>query len=222
MENNVTVPGEKTPEQIQAEMATTRESLTEKVAALQDHVTGTVQTAADTLSGTVESVKSLLTNAPGAVSDTVKQAAEAVTDTVKKAFDVSGYVRGHPLTAVGVSAGLGFLTGLLIFRGRPALGYSDDVAPPPRLGAPTPTTRSAAAAAPGEPGLFHEMFSMIGQKLRQVAENAIDTATAALNKNVSEGVPKLVDSAAEMAAERLTPGAGEPAPRFRPAGSYPG
>jgi len=58
---------EKTPEQIEAEMMQTRESITQKVAALETQVVGTVQTAADTLTGTVEAVKELVTTAPGAV-----------------------------------------------------------------------------------------------------------------------------------------------------------
>jgi ElaB/YqjD/DUF883 family membrane-anchored ribosome-binding protein len=221
VENNVTAPAdkpaEKTPEQIQAEMAATRDSLTEKVAALENQVVGTVQTAADTLSGTVNSVKSLITNAPEAVSETVKQAAEKV----KEVLDISGHVRKHPWTAVGVSAGLGFLTGLLVFR-RQSLGYSDAVEPPPYTGAPTPTTFAPPPPPPREPGMFDDILGTIRQKLREVTENVINTATAAVNKNVSEGVPKLVDTATEMAAERLTPGNGSSDPRMHPAGGFRG
>ena len=218
MENNVTTPGEKTPEQIQAEMAATRESLTEKVAALENQVVGTVQTAADTFTGTVNAVKSLVTSAPEAVGETVKQAAEKV----KEVFDVSGHVRNHPWTSVGVSAGLGFLTGLLFFRER-SLGYSDAVAPPPRPGAPTSTRLSGPEpAAPSQPGFFDELLGTIRQKLREVTENVINTATAAVNKNVNEGVPKLVDAAGEMAAERLRPDSGEPAAARRGTGGNHG
>lgn len=209
MENRVTAPSdEKTPEQIQAEMAQTRESLTEKVSALESQVVGTVQTAADTLTGTVESVKSLITNAPGAVSDTVKQAADVVSEKMKEVFDISGHVRAHPWASVGVSTGLGFLTGLLVFRDRhPPLGYSGEVATPAYLGAPTATRVSPPepAAAPSKPGVLDEFVSMIGRKIRAVAENVINTASEAVNRNVSDGVPKLVDRATEMAAERLTP-----------------
>ena len=62
MENQQLTGADKTPEQIQAEMNQTRESLTDKVAALENQVVGTVQTAADTLTGTVASVKSLITD----------------------------------------------------------------------------------------------------------------------------------------------------------------
>ena len=188
MENNVTA--EKTPEQIQEEMAQTRDSLTGKVAALENQVVGTVQTAADTLTGTVESVRSLLSTAPGAVSETVKQAAGAVGEKMKQVFDISGHVRAHPWTSVGASAMLGCLTGWLLSRDRSREAY---VAP----------AVSPQAYAPSQPGVFDEMMSMIGRKLREVAENAIDAASTAVNQNVREEVPKLVDAA----AQRLTPGA---------------
>jgi len=184
---------EKTPEQIEAEMLHTRESLTQKVAALENQVVGTVQTAADTLTGTVEAVKELVTTAPGAVSDTVKQAASAVSETVRKTFDISGHVRAHPWTSVGVSAGLGFLTGLLIFRDWSAAKATAAPAAP-AFTPPEPAPSSG-------PGLLDEFVGMLGRKFREVAENAIDTATSAVNQNVRENVPKLVDAA----AERLTP-----------------
>ena len=191
MENNVTPTAEKTPEDIQAEMAQTRESLTEKVAALENQVVGTVQTAANTFTGTVNAVKSLVTTAPGAVTETVKQAADVVGEKMKQVLDISGHVRRHPWTAVGTSTLLGCVTGWLIFRERDS--RADTVAAP---------AFAPPAAAPSKPGVFDEMLSMIGRKVREVTENIIDTASAALNKNVSEGVPKLVDAA----TERLTPG----------------
>jgi ElaB/YqjD/DUF883 family membrane-anchored ribosome-binding protein len=187
---NVTPTAEKTPEDIQAEMAHTRESLTEKVAALENQVVGTVQTAADTLSGTVNAVKSLVTTAPGAVSETVKKAADVVGEKMKQVFDISGHVRNHPWTAVGTSTLLGCVTGWLIFRERGS--RAETVAAP---------AFAPLATSPSKPGVFDEMLSMIGRKVREIAENAIDTASAAVNKNVREEVPKLVDAA----TERLTP-----------------
>ncbi|MBA4065392.1 MAG: hypothetical protein C0501_17100 [Isosphaera sp.] len=209
MENQLTPPDDKTPEQIEAEMASTRESMTEKIAALENKVVGTVETAADTLSGTVNSVKSLISDAPGAVGDAVKKAATAV----REAFDIPGHVRSHPWAAMGVSAGLGFLTGVLVFRGRGSLGYSTAVARPAYAGAPTATSHAPAPepAAPSRPGMFGELFAMVGRKLREVAEQAIDSASQAVNQNVRDGVPKLVDAA----ADRLTPGAAAAGGRFR-------
>ena len=212
MENELNAPAEKTPEQIEHDMLETRESLTAKVAALEQQVVGTAQTAADTLTGTVEKVKEIITTAP----ETVKKAAEAVTDTVKKAFDISGHVRNHPWTAFGVSAGLGFLTGWLTAPRRESLGYSDRVAPPPATGMPTPTrseyapempTRSAYAAEPpapeppAGPGVFGRLLDLLGKKAQEIAENAINTASAAVNKTVETTLPKLMTTA----AERLTP-----------------
>ena len=81
---------DKSPDQIEREMAQTRESITEKVAALECQVVGTVKTAADTLTGTVDAVKEFVTTAPGAVGETVKKATEAVSETVKKTFDITG------------------------------------------------------------------------------------------------------------------------------------
>lgn len=197
MANEVTHPAEKTPEEIEREMLQTRESLTEKVAALESQVVGTVQTAADTLSGTVEAVKEFVTTAPSAVGDTVKQAASAVSETVKKTLDVSGHVRDHPWAAVGVSAGLGFLTGLLVFRERPSFARLASESPAPATFTPPGPAPGAAA---GGPGFFDDLIGMLGRKVREVAENVVDTATAALNQTVRESVPKLVDAAAEHLA----------------------
>lgn len=196
-------PADKSPEQIEREMHQTREALTEKVAALETQVVGTVQTAADTFTGTVESVKSLFNTAPGAVSDTVKQAASAMSEKMKEVFDVSAHVRERPWSSVGVSALLGCVTGWLLAR-RESLGYSTSVVPPAAPGLPT-ASRLAAPPAPTstEPGVLDELFTMLGHKVREVAENVIDTATAAVNKNVRDGVPKLVDAASEVAVERL-------------------
>jgi ElaB/YqjD/DUF883 family membrane-anchored ribosome-binding protein len=196
VENQLTAPEAKSPEQIQGEMAQTRDSLTEKVAALENQVMGTAQTAANTLSNTVDAVKSLVETAPEAM----KQAATAVTQTVKDACDISGHVRSYPWASVGVSTGVGFLTGLLVFR-----GHANGAA----ASTPAPVMPVASPPSSSTPGIFDELFAMIGRKVREVAENVIDTATAAVNENVRQGVPKLVDAATEMAADRLAPGAGD-------------
>lgn len=200
MENNVTAAETKTPEQIQDEMARTRAAITEKVATLENQVIGTAQTAANTISDTVEAVKSLVESAPGAA----KQAAAAVTETVKSAFDISGHVRDNPWTSVSVSAGLGFITGLIVFR-EPAGGSAPVYSHAPAVPAAAPPR------APGKPGIFDELLSMIGRKVREAAENVIDSAGAAVNENIRTNVPRLVDAAAEMATDRLTPEAGGPA-----------
>jgi ElaB/YqjD/DUF883 family membrane-anchored ribosome-binding protein len=175
-------------------MFETRESLTEKVAALEDQVVGSVQTAADTLTGTVDAVKSLITNAPETVSDTVKQATAAMSETIRKTFDFGRQVRSRPWTSLGVSTGLGFLAGLLIFRERQQIASS---VPSP---APTLTPPVVPSGSSG-PGLFDELIGMLGRKCKEMTESLIDVATASIDKNVREGVPKLID----VAAEHLTP-----------------
>jgi len=212
----MTVPAsDKTPEQIQDEMLHTRESLTEKVTALENQVVGTVQTAADTLTGTVESMKSFITTAPGAVSDTVKQAASVVSEKVREAFDISGHVREYPWTSVGVSTLLGCVTGWLVFRDGSSTSASE---PSPARSSPpmAPVYSAPPSSARSGPGIFDEFFTMIGRKVREIAENVIDTASGAVNRSVREGLPKLVDAA----AERLTPSSESPERRF--AGDFHG
>jgi len=190
----------KTPEQIEYEMSQTRESLTEKVAALESQVVGTVQTAANTLTGTVEAVKELVTTGPGAVTDTVREAVTAASESVKRAFDISGHVRDNPWASVGVSAGLGFLTGLLVFRGREATASAMSTMPPAAAFVPEAPPSSSAKGT----GLLHDLFEMVSQRVKEFARTAIDSATTAVNQSVRETIPKLV----ETATERLTPGDG--------------
>ncbi len=207
MENPSLIPeSDMTPEQIQHQMAQTRESLTEKVAALEHQVVGTVQSAADSITGTVEAVKSLVGTAPGAVSDGVKQAADVLTAKVQSALDISGQVQRNPWAAVGISAGVGFLTGLLLFRERQSapIGSSQGVAPT-RLAPVVPTTT---------PGVLDELSGMLGKKLREVAENVINTATSAVNDSVHDHVPKLVDTATVAAIDQLKPATTGPESRI--------
>jgi ElaB/YqjD/DUF883 family membrane-anchored ribosome-binding protein len=208
VDNQVTTPAsDKTPEEIEQEMLQTRESLTEKVAALETQVAGTVQNAADTVTGTVEAVKSLITTAPGAVSDTVKQAAAAVGESMKETFDITGHVRRNPWASVGASAGLGFLVGLIVFRDRTT----------PVFAAAAPTPATPVGSAPRQPGVFDEFIGMIGRKAKDLAETAIESASASLMANIQEGVPKLVNDA----ASRLTDTGAEPdSPTF--AGRFDG
>ena len=196
MEIPVTPAPNKTPEDIEREMLTTRESLAEKVVALEHQVVGTVQSAADTISGTVEAVRSLVSDTPSAVSDTVKQAAAAMSETMKETFDVSSHVRNNPWAALGVAAGAGFLTGALL-GGR----STSSSAPQPYAG--SPPSSFVPSAAPSRPGMFDALFAMLGTKIKDLAQTALESTTQSLKSNIQDGIPKLVNDAASHAAAEI-------------------
>jgi len=184
--DEVTAATEKTPEEIQREMHQTRESLTEKVEALEQQVVGTV-----------EAVKSFVTTAPETVSDTVKQAATAVTESVKETFDITAHIRRHPLAAVGTAALLGCTVSWLLSRGRDGSSSSRmtsamseaSVERPPTL-VPPP---SAVPAEPAKPGLFDELFEMLGDKAKALLREGLETASTALKDSIQTQVPRLVN-----------------------------
>jgi ElaB/YqjD/DUF883 family membrane-anchored ribosome-binding protein len=193
MENQVnTIPEQKTPEKIEAQMLQTRESLTEKVAALENQVLGTVQNAADTLTETVDAVKTFVETAPETVSETVENVVSTVREKVEKTFDISSRVQENPWSSVGVSVGVGFLVGYLAFPGGKSSGSSrteSRTAPFP-AGEPIPSV-----AAPRQPGLVDEVLGMLGKKVKAMAETMIDSASSALSKNIQETVPTLLTEA---------------------------
>lgn len=198
-------PPEKTPEEIEREMLHTRESLTSKVTALENQVVGTVQTAADTLTGTVESVKSLVSHAPETVSETVKQASAAFSDAFKGAFDISSKVRENPLAAVGVSVLLGGIVGSLLGGRRGAGGSFSPFAEAGAMPAAASPGYGVAqpAAAPSRPGIMDEFMGMIGGKLKDLAQTALNSLSESAKTALETQVPKLVDEAASrLTAER--------------------
>jgi len=197
----VTSPSNKTPEEIEREMLETRESLTEKVAALENQIVGTVQTAADTVNGTVEAVKSLVTHAPEAVSDSIKQAASTVKEVMKDAFNVSEHVERYPWASVGTAALLGCITGWLVSR--PSGGTAAEVA------AATPTPL-AAAPSYRSPGMFDKLLEMLGDRVKELAETAVNSVSASLKSTIQDKVPTLIDQAADHLTEP------SPAPTYPP------
>lgn len=192
------VTGEKTPEEIEREMLSTRESITEKVAALESQVVGTVQNVAETINGTVDAVKSLVSTAPNAVSDTVKQATASLGDAVRSTLDVTGHVRQHPWESVGASALLGCITAWLVFRDRPE---RSEVSPLSAAAIPP----AAAAAAPAAPGIFDEVLGMISAKVKEVARTALESASTMVKENLQGGMAQLMETAKEWTQEKLTP-----------------
>jgi len=197
-------PPEKTPEEIEREMLHTRESLTHKVAALETQVVGTVQSAADTLTGTVEAVKSLVSTAPETVSETVKQASAAVSDSLKGAFDISSKVRENPLAAVGVSVLLGGIVGAMLSRRRGAGGTFSPFAEAGAMPAAAPPgyAPQPAASVPSRPGILDDFMGMIGGKLKELAETALNSLSTSAKAAVETTLPKLVDEAASRLTDR--------------------
>jgi len=190
-------PEDKAPEEIEREMEHTRESLTQKVAALEQTVTGNIQSVTDT----VEQVKTAVQDTVCTVKDSLRESVHTVADTVKEAFDVSGHVRANPWLSVGVAAGCGFLTGLLLGGGRHrSLGATDEMPEEQTRGrvpgsAPPPPSYAAQPREPEKPGFFDEVFGMLGRECKQMAEMALNSAVSAFKRNINEAVPKLVDTA---------------------------
>lgn len=182
---------EKTPEQIAAEMEQTRCAIVDKVAALESQVTGTVQHAAETITETVASVKEIITTAPETVGDSVQQAAARVSETVKEVFDIRAAVRRNPWAALGVSALVGGVLGsLTAARTR----RTEE----PVVQQPQPIAPAAAAA---RTGVFDELTTMLGVKLREIAETAMQSITESMKTGIEQNVPKIVNEAASVLAD---------------------
>jgi ElaB/YqjD/DUF883 family membrane-anchored ribosome-binding protein len=200
-------PEEKKPEEIEREMEHTRESITQKVAALEQTVTGKVQSVTDTveqvkhsIQDTVASVKDTVQDTVCSVKDSLRESVHAVADTVKETFDISGHVRSYPWVSVGVAAGAGFLTGLLLGGRRYSLGATAKMPEEQaRGGLPGEAVRTAYTPPqprePEKPGMFDELFGMVSREFKQVAEMALNSAITAVKRNVNEAVPHLVDTA---------------------------
>ena len=210
---------DKSPDQIEREMNQTRESITEKVSLLESQVmgnintlTGTVESVKESVVDTVQTIREAVVGAPAAVSDTVKQTLTSVGDTVKEtigSFSVSDRVRANPWAAVGTSAGVGFLVGLLIPGGRPrplmARGHDEPVS-----GGRVGTARTAYQGfaperddRPAEPGLFGGLWAMVGKEVRQLAEQALNTALASAKQAIQTQVPQAVDTAVQGLTDRV-------------------
>jgi ElaB/YqjD/DUF883 family membrane-anchored ribosome-binding protein len=209
----VTTP-EKSPDEIEQDMAQTRVAITDKVAALETQVMGTIQTATDTVTGTVEAVRDAISAAPTAVRDTVKETVQAVKDTVREtvgSFSLSGCVQRNPWAALGTSAAGGFAIGYFLFggptRGNPMRLAERLPASGGRPGVAVP--ESTAAESPGLlDGLFGGLGETIGKEVRRLAEAAVASASAAIKQTIDTQVPNLVQSVVPPAGRGRTPGNG--------------
>jgi ElaB/YqjD/DUF883 family membrane-anchored ribosome-binding protein len=195
---------DESPELIEKEMESTRQSLTEKVAALESTVTGTIQTAASTVKETVESVRTAMQDTVSSVKETVTGSVESVSEGIKQTFDISHHVRENPWAAIGVSAAAGFMTGLLVFRhrtGSVAEGMSEASAPssgytPARSfasfssAAPAP---APAASEPRRPSWVDDLWQMFGDEAKKLGQQALTALSAAAKQQIEQGVPKLFD-----------------------------
>jgi len=185
----------KSPDQIERDMAQTRDALTEKVALLENQVLGNIQSVTDGVSEAVDAVKEAVTAAPTAVSDTVKQTVEAVKDSVRS-IDVTGCIRDNPGAALGTSVLGGFLFGMMLGGGRS------------RRSVPAaPFTPQPVAAESGGwhlPGFVDDLFGMVGRELKQVAETALASAMASLKENIGTAVPTLVETAVHRVTDAAT------------------
>lgn len=235
---------DKSPDRIERDMEQTRESITAKVSALETQVLGTIQTATNTISDTVQAVKDTVTTAPTAVKETIQESVAAVKDSVKEtfasvkdsvaSFDLGACVGEHPAAALGVSLASGFAAGYLLFGGeasRPSsvrgLRESANGRSATAAHDYTPFGHGAASVEPTRPGLFANLWSMVGGEIEQLAKQALSTALASLKKSVNEQVPKLVDGAVQNVADRVgghsSPDAARPfayTPTATPAGGF--
>lgn len=221
MDSTTATGAGKSPDQIEREMNDTRDSIAEKVALLENKVMGNVNTLADTATSvkdavteTVQSVKEAVVGAPAAVADSVKQTFASVGDSVRGAvgsIDLPGTVRANPWAAVGASAGVGFVVGLMLGSGRSrsimARGYDE-----PASGGRVGTVRSAyqgnGPAAyrddrPAEPGVVGRLFGMVVEQVRPLVEDALRTATDAAKQAIKTQVPQAVDTAVHGLTDRV-------------------
>jgi len=193
---------------IEKEMQTTRESLTDKVSQLEQQVVGTFQSSTTAVQDTVDSVKSAVQDTVDSVTDTLKTSVSSLTDGLKDALDVKRHVRENPWAALSGAAAAGFITGILVFRRE---GSSTPGLP---AGTYTPVMGSPPTVAPMRPSWLGELFEMAGQEVKKIAQDALTKATAQLKQTLSEGVPKLIETAVSRVTE---PRAGHDTP---PTGAY--
>ena len=189
------------PELIEREMEQTRESLTHKVSLLEEKVIGQVEGATDTVQGTMESVqetvecvKTAVQDTVQSVSDTVKHSVRSMTEGMKEALDVRRHTIEHPWGMVGAAAAAGFVTGLIVFRrAEPAVSGGELPAY-----TPLPAAAPAAPAASQRPGWLNDILEMAGREVKEIAQQVISQAAAALKETARARVPHLV--------ERVVPG----------------
>jgi len=206
------------PELIEQEMHKTRQSLTDKVAALEQQVVGTIQSATSVVQDTVESVKSAVHETVASVKDTVEDVKDTVEESVSNVqegvmhtLDVGARVRENPWTMLGGATAAGFVTGLLVFRGRlagtsslfgalPFTGTptyaraNSPVHAPPAAATPPQPREQQPVAEPRRPGWVDELLDMAGREAKKLGEAALASVVASLQQNINQNLPHLIDN----------------------------
>ncbi|WP_020470050.1 DUF883 family protein [Zavarzinella formosa] len=210
---------DKSPELIELEMASTRQSLTEKVAALEEQVVGTLQSTTAAVNDTVNSLRSAVTETVDSVKGTVdtvtadvQSVMNTATDNVKDVVDVTKHVRDNPWLMVGGAAAAGLFAGLMLFRKSGTASATHHIPAPSYqpLPAPQPIASTPTMLPPGSraPGLLDELFSRVSQEVRKVAETAISTLSESVKKSVNDNIPKMVEGAVTKISDSLPEMAG--------------
>ena len=178
----------KRPEQIEREMRQTRSAMIAKVAALEKQMLGTMRTATDT----VRTVREAIGSAPRTIRTTVRDGVAAVKESVGS-FSVADCIRTFPIAALGTTVAGGFLAGYLSDgrRGK---------AVPQEFTAFTPT--EAPELPPERRGLLGELLAHMGDEARLLANRAIATAAAALQRSIETQLPQVIDAAVSHATAR--------------------
>jgi ElaB/YqjD/DUF883 family membrane-anchored ribosome-binding protein len=192
------------PELIEQQMHQTREALADKVATLEQQVIGTLHSATEAVNETVESVKSAVQETVSSVKetvtgvkDTVAESVSSVSEGVMHTLDVRAQVEAKPWLMVGGAAACGFVTGMFLL---PRRGGADSFTTPssertafmPAVGSAAPT-RDFEREEPRRAGWIDEMMDRAGSEVKKLGEGALAAVVAAAQKNINDGLPKLID-----------------------------
>jgi ElaB/YqjD/DUF883 family membrane-anchored ribosome-binding protein len=188
-------------------MHQTREALADKVATLEQQVIGTLHSATAAVHETVESVKSAVQDTVSSVKETVTGVKDSVAESVSSVsegvmhtLDVRARVEANPWLMVGGAAAAGFVTAMFLLPRRTGAGLSSR--PVSGHAAFTPAVEPAAArirevaperAEPRRPGWVDDLMERAGHEAKKLGESALAAVALAAQKNIDEGLPKLID-----------------------------
>ena len=125
--------------------------------------------------------------------DQIKQGISDVGHQLRESFDVAPYVEKNPYQSVAIAAGVGLVAGLILIPGKSSGHSSGGSAFQGLVGGGTS----------GRPGIFDEVFKLVGTKIREASENAIHQLSAQVNQSIKQGVPKLLDNTISRFTDNL-------------------